>query len=119
MQQKNHIDMILFGEIISLEFENQVEDNLSTTTHVSKEVEETKRDIEIEIEVEEKKEAHKEKTKTDEKTDKEAQHEKVLIEEKKEHNQCGSTDAFTLTNMKKNSTSLKHGLQHHVLIKCT
>lgn len=28
IQQKHHIDMMLFGEIIPLEYENQVEDNM-------------------------------------------------------------------------------------------
>lgn len=30
MQQRHYIDMMLFGEIISLKYENKVEDNLST-----------------------------------------------------------------------------------------
>lgn len=41
MQQKHHIDMMLFGEITSLEFENQMEDNMFATTHVCTKIEET------------------------------------------------------------------------------
>ena len=53
MQQKHHIDMMLFGEITPLESANQEEDNLFAATHASKEVEE------IEIEAKAKKEAYK------------------------------------------------------------
>ena len=35
MQQKHHIGMMLFGEIIPLEFENQVEDNLFAAVQIN------------------------------------------------------------------------------------
>ena len=41
MQQRHYIDMMLFGEIIPLKYENKVEDNLSTAAQVSTEEEET------------------------------------------------------------------------------
>jgi len=41
MKKKNDIDMMLFREKIPLESEIKVEDNLFTSKHVSKEIEET------------------------------------------------------------------------------
>lgn len=57
MQQKHHIDMILFGERIPLESENKMEENLFAVTQVSKEAEETKTETETTIEAETKKKA--------------------------------------------------------------
>lgn len=90
LQEKHHIDMMLFGEIILLESEKKLRDNLSATTQVSTEVKGRKTQIDVEA----KKEAHKEKTKTGEKAEKEAQQQKALIAEHNEHNQCGSTNIF-------------------------
>lgn len=59
MQQKHHIDMMLFGEIIPRESESQVEDNVSLAPQFSIKVEETETDRKREAET--KKEALKEK----------------------------------------------------------
>ena len=91
MQQKHHIDM-MFGEIIPLEAENQMEDNMSATTQVSTPVIEIK--TETMLEAKPNKEAHKEKIEIEKEVEKEVQQEKALITEQKEHNQCGSADVF-------------------------
>lgn len=85
MQQKHHIDMMLFGET--------VEGNLFAAAQVNTKVKKT----DTEIEAKAKKEAQKEKIETDAEaaTEKEAQQEKTLIAERKEQNQCGSADVFT------------------------
>lgn len=92
MQQKHHIDMMLFGATIPLESKNQVEDNLSSSQRKRRETQ-----IEKEIEAEAKKEAHKDKIEIEAEEKLEVQQGKALIIEQKEHNQYGSPKPFTLT----------------------
>ena len=70
VQQKHHINMMQFCEMIPLEL---VEDNLFAEAQVSTEVEETVTDTDIEIEAKPNKKAHKEKIDAENEALKEAQ----------------------------------------------